>query len=276
MVKLLGIGDNTVDIYYDKGIQFPGGNAINVAVLSSRLGADASYLGCISTDFFGSIIKDALLAENVEISKTRFSEEPNSWSRIRHEDGDRTFDGSYENEQVDYGLKSADYNYLSKFDIVHTSVYSFLEDDLVKIAGAAKMLSFDFSDCTDMKYISQVSPQIDIAFVSDPISSDDQCQLRAQKIASYGPSLVVITRGKKGVMAFSEQQFYYQDIIVTDVVDTLGAGDGFIAAFLMRWITDEELSEALFQGVDYAAKVCTYKGGFGYETRIKENQPGLV
>lgn len=276
MVKLLGIGDNTVDIYYDQGIQFPGGNAVNVAALSSKLGADASYLGCVSTDFFGNIIKGALIAENVELSRTRFVDEPNSWSRIRHVDGDRSFDGSYENEKIDYDLKEEDFKYLSAFDIVHTSVYSFLEDELNKIAGAAKLLSFDFSDSNDEKYIRQISSQIDVAFLSDPISNDDACQLRASKIASHGPSLVVITRGKKGVLAYDGKQFYRQEIIETDVIDTLGAGDGFIAAFLVHWLAGIEVPSALHHGVSYASEVCTYKGGFGHETKIQKDQPGLV
>ena len=276
MVKFLGIGDNTIDIYYDQGIQFPGGNAVNVTVLSSKLGANASYLGCISTDFFGNIIKDALIAEGIEISHSRFCDEPNSWSRIRHIEGDRSFDGSYENEKIDYGLTCKDYDYISKFDIVHTSVYSFLEDDLNKISGSAKLLSFDFSDCNDAKYIGQISGLIDIAFISDPTSNDEECRLRAQMIKEQGPSMVVVTRGKNGVLAYDGNQFYNQDIVETTVVDTLGAGDGFIAAFLSSWVISKEIGAALFRGVVYAAKVCTYKGGFGYGTEIQESQPGLV
>jgi len=38
-VRLLGLGDNTVDTYVDQGWQYPGGNAVNVAVLARRLGA---------------------------------------------------------------------------------------------------------------------------------------------------------------------------------------------------------------------------------------------
>ncbi|MDP6184230.1 MAG: hypothetical protein QF609_10460 [Gammaproteobacteria bacterium] len=40
-VRLLGLGDNAVDIYADKGVMFPGGNAVNVAVHGKRRGATA-------------------------------------------------------------------------------------------------------------------------------------------------------------------------------------------------------------------------------------------
>ena len=36
MLRVLGIGDNTVDIYLDEGMQYPGGNAVNVAVQAGR------------------------------------------------------------------------------------------------------------------------------------------------------------------------------------------------------------------------------------------------
>ena len=35
--RILGLGDNTVDTYVDAGLQFPGGNAVNVAVLARCL-----------------------------------------------------------------------------------------------------------------------------------------------------------------------------------------------------------------------------------------------
>ena len=97
MVRVLGIGDNTVDIYVDQDVQFPGGNAVNVAVMMKRLGAEASYLGCIGTDFLGALIKDALAAEGIDTSHMRVIAGPNSWSRIRHRGQDRVFDGSHPN-----------------------------------------------------------------------------------------------------------------------------------------------------------------------------------
>ncbi len=41
-MRLLGLGDNTVDIYIDRRVDFPGGNAVNVAVFDKRLGFETS------------------------------------------------------------------------------------------------------------------------------------------------------------------------------------------------------------------------------------------
>ena len=142
MVRVLGIGDNTVDIYVDQDVQFPGGNAVNVAVMMKRLGAEASYLGCIGTDLLGGLIKDALAAEGIDTSHMRVIAGPNSWSRIRHRGQDRVFDGSHPNFRNDYRLAIEDFHFIAAHDLAHSSVYSRLEDELARIRNAASMLSF--------------------------------------------------------------------------------------------------------------------------------------
>ncbi|TMJ43607.1 MAG: hypothetical protein E6G89_01160 [Alphaproteobacteria bacterium] len=64
--------------------------------------------------------------------------------------------------------------------------------------------------------------------------------------------------------------------LASEHVDTLGAGDGFIAAFLLATLKGEAIEAALNRGAEYAAHVCTYRGAFGYETPIRPGQPGLV
>lgn len=275
MVSVLGIGDNTMDIYVDHGVQFPGGNAVNVAVFCKRLSADAAYLGCTGTDFLGGIIRDALTAEAIDLSHLRVVEGPNSWSRIRHADGDRVFDGNHPSMRDDYRLKGEDFVYMAGYDIAHSSVYSRLDDELGRIAAAAPLLSFDYSSEYDVPYIARTAPHLDIAFLSDADSDDEGCRQLARLVASHGPSLVVITRGSRGSLAFDGRQFLSQGIVEADVVDTLGAGDGFIAGCLVARLEGAELATALRNGARYAAQVCSHRGAFGYENPIRPSQPGL-
>ncbi len=62
-MRLLGLGDNTVDTYVDQGTQYPGGNAVNVAVFAHRLGLAAGYLGCLGADAAGDLLLQALQAK---------------------------------------------------------------------------------------------------------------------------------------------------------------------------------------------------------------------
>ena len=49
-MRLLGIGDNVMDAYLFQNKLYPGGNAVNVAVLAGRFGAQAGYLGILAND----------------------------------------------------------------------------------------------------------------------------------------------------------------------------------------------------------------------------------
>jgi fructoselysine 6-kinase len=276
MVRVLGIGDNTVDIYVDQGVQFPGGNAVNVAVMMNRLGAEASYLGCIGTDFLGDMIKDALASERIDTSHLRVIPGPNAWSRIRHVGNDRVFDGSYPSSRDHYRLVDDDFDFIAAHDLAHSSVYSGLEEELARIGETALLLSFDYSSEYSDTYIARTAPHLDIAFLSDAQGSDDDCTALARQVAAHGPRIVVITRGGKGALALAADRIFEQPVSPARLVDTLGAGDGFIAAFLLATVKGEAIETALEKGAEHAAQVCTYRGAFGYETSIRPGQPGLV
>ena len=59
-MKIAGIGDNVIDRYINRGVIFPGGNAVNVAAHAAKLGAGAAYVGSIGADREGRIVKEAL------------------------------------------------------------------------------------------------------------------------------------------------------------------------------------------------------------------------
>ena len=60
-MRLLGIGDNVMDAYLFQNKLYPGGNAVNVAVLAGRFGAQAGYLGILANDAPGRHFRTALL-----------------------------------------------------------------------------------------------------------------------------------------------------------------------------------------------------------------------
>jgi fructoselysine 6-kinase len=276
MIRVLGIGDNTVDIYVDHGLQFPGGNAVNVAVLTRRLGASSSYLGCIGADALGLLVRRALESEGVETSRIRTMDRPNSWSRVRHKGTDRYFDGNNSNLEGCYDLKDDDFHFISDHDVVHSSIYSRLEDDIARIGAAAPIFSFDYSTEYDDNYIAKTAPHVDIAFLSDADGDDEDCRALCRRVVSHGPSTVVVTRGLKGAIAFNSGEFFTQSVFAVESVDTLGAGDGFIAAFLMACQQLIGVAGALAMAARYAAEVCSYLGAFGHQTAVKRGQPGLL
>ena len=49
-----------------------------------------------------------------------------------------------------------------------------------------------------------------------------------------------------------------------EAIDTMGAGDSFIAGFLTRRILGDGMEDALRFAATAAANTCKFHGGFGY------------
>jgi fructoselysine 6-kinase len=274
MSRILGIGDNTVDIYVDQGMQYPGGNAVNVSVLAHRLGAATSYLGCLGRDILGDLVYHSLVAEGVDVSHCRRIEGPNAWSRITHIENDRRFSGSDAGVRSHYNLSAADESFIASHDLAHTSVHSELDEELARIKTFAPRVSYDYSEHWMRPGIERTFRYVDIAFLSAPKGSDGECLDLMRLCAEQGAGVVVITRGRQGSCAFSDGQFVFEGIRQAEVVDTLGAGDAFIAGFLVSFLLQGNAAIALAHGARNAAFACAHKGAFGHGMGIQPGQPG--
>jgi len=263
--RLLGLGDNTVDTYVDRGIQFPGGNAVNVAVQARRLGAETGYLGCIGSDEAGMLVGDALRQEGVDTARCRIRAGSNARAFIGHDGQDRRFLRSEPGVRAEWGTFDAqDRAYIAGFDLVHSSIYSELGDALPVVRSAARRLSYDFSERWTDANLAATLPAVDIGFLSHPSASDAECRALLERCIGWGAGMVVATRGEKGALALMAGSFHQQLASPATVVDTLGAGDGFIAACLLAILDGAGIAAALTAGAEQAAQVCGYQGGFGH------------
>ncbi len=267
-VRLLGLGDNTVDIYVDRNVMFPGGNAVNVAVLAKRLGADTGYLGCLANDVFGRLLHDSMSAEGVDLSRCRCVDGENAHVQVRHRDGDRVFVKSTPGVRAAYRLDADDFAYVRSFDAVHSSYCSDNEEMIPAIAEAAGLLSYDFSYRWSGDLGARIAPHVDIAFLSFPDHDEAECLAVLRRWSSAGPRVVVMTRGSDGALAWADGAMHRQKIVPAPVVDTLGAGDAFIAGFLIRYLRDRAIRPALQNGAQAAAAACGWLGGFGHGVPI--------
>jgi fructoselysine 6-kinase len=276
MVRILGLGDNTVDTDAGSAMQYPGGNAVNVAVMARRAGAEAAYLGCIGSDAAGALVRDALTAEGVDISCLRTRPGANARALISYNDGDRRFLGSRPGVRAQYELDVADLDYVAGFNLTHSSIFSDLGSELPRIRAAAPLLSFDFSDRWTEKLLQRTLPRIDIAFLSAPDTDDADCARLLRDCLRFGVKLAVVTRGIQGATAIERSGEYHQPALPTTVMDTLGAGDGFIAAFLVAHLEGASLSAAMRAGAEMAAHVCTWCGSFGHAAPWDGELEGIV
>ena len=90
--KLLGFGDNVVDIYDHLKTMYPGGNCVNVSVYGKMAGCEkTAYMGYFGDDDRADLIMDTLERIGVETVKCKQLHGENGYSRITLKDGDREF-----------------------------------------------------------------------------------------------------------------------------------------------------------------------------------------
>lgn len=281
-VSILGFGDNVVDRYEHLGVMYPGGNAVNVAVYARRLGAARSaYMGIFGTDEAAEHVIGSLVDEGVELVRCRQELGENGASSVTVEAGERVFLGSNQGGirgRSRYVLDRFALEYVRGFDVLHTGSYCFTERELPLVRAAGVPVSFDFSEDSVDAYVEDVAPFVDFAFYSaEDEASDEVVGERLRWLCSLGPGIAVVTQGERGSVAFDGDRFFEQPIKpATTVRDTMGAGDSFIASFLLGYLDackrgearDEAIARALDGAAAFAAEVCGIEGAWGHPKRF--------
>lgn len=276
-VSVLGFGDNVVDIYEHTGVMYPGGNAVNFAVAAKHCGASRSaYMGFFGSDRAGEHVISSLEEEGIELVKCRQLLGPNGAARVTVVDGDRIFLGSNEGGirgETSYVLDRFDLAYIREFDVVHTGNYCFTERQLPKIREAGVPISFDFSDDSTGQYYEQIAPLVDFAFMSCSELSLEETKEQLRRVVALGPRYANATRGAEGAIGFDGERFYQRKPEpVTDLKDTMAAGDTFIAGFVVSWLGltkqgidgTERIERSLDAAAVAAAHACEIEGSWGH------------
>lgn len=266
-MKFIAIGDNVCDCYLDQQLYYPGGNAVNVAVNCKRNGfGPCAYMGVFGNDNKARHLMDCLTKEGVSFDYSRQVYAVSGSPRVSLVDGDRKFiGGKMKTAQriVKLQLTPADIDYVQGFDLCHSSCYSSIEGELAKIAQSCPV-SYDFSTRYEESYLRQVCPHIRFAFFSGAGLSPQEIDKLFETCHTYGVEIVCVTLGGQGALFSKDGKRYTAGIDKVEVVDTMGAGDSFIAGFLTRYMHTEDMELSLRFAKECGARACTYYGGFGY------------
>jgi fructoselysine 6-kinase len=249
-IRLASIGDFCVDYYVDGTNSYLGGTAFNVAVQAQRAGAQSSVLSAIGTDEFGDRFLAALTTLAINTERMRHSEGKTSRVFVRL-DENKTPD-FYDWDLgvlAEFVLTQDDCAFLRTHHAARNILLIGLESqfeqfcsfdlpDTLKVADFAG--GSRYSVPTDV--ISGFASQVDILIRS----VEDSNELEAlERISKDYKRLVIGTLGKAGSIAFLNGEKYSQPTSTVEAVDTTGAGDAYIAHFVVTYLRTKDIHESM-------------------------------
>ncbi len=90
--------------------------------------------------------------------------------------------------------------------------------------------------------------------------SDDAVTACRELIGNFGLRLVILTKGPEGSEVITADKVIPQGVDDVEIVDTVGAGDSFTAAFTVAYLRGDTLAEAQRLASATASYVCSRKG----------------
>lgn len=291
MIKVIGLGDNVVDYYLHTQTVYPGGNALNFSVYSKMMGFQSAYMGIFGDDENAEHVYQTIQDLNIETKHCRFYSGENGCAPVNIVDGDRVFLGSNKggiSKEHPWELTTLDLKYLQQFDLIHTSIFSYIDSQLPTMAAHGLRVSYDFSNRFSEEFLFSLCPYLWCACLSSSERNyEDNIALIHQAVAHGCPN-VILTRGTDGALVYFNGKLYEQSPCLVCPVDTMGAGDSFITAFLTSYlhdttmccdfpmienmhglVTNQEATEAavrlaLHKAAVFSSKTCQQDGSFGF------------
>jgi fructoselysine 6-kinase len=266
MVKIAAMGDNVVDCYVSRDEMYPGGNCLNLAVQVSRFGGQSAYIGAIGNDAAGDLIYDALRVEHVDARHLRRLDGSTAYCLIGHQGAERIF-LSFDLGVSMFAPSAKDFEFLRGFAAVHISQSSGL-DAFLEDAAEVTRLSYDFSIRRDPGHRCKVGSRCYLASISAGDLSEAEANSLAEDLLMAGARWALVTRGRQGAVLSGKGSRFMAPVIEVEAVDTLGAGDTFIARTLFGLLKGERPDDVMTAAAAAAAATCQYYGAVGHAAKL--------
>lgn len=274
------VGDNCVDVTQSghRGLQrgdrvaevsppalLAGGNAFNVAVALARMGRQACYVGAVGDDPAAEVIVSA--ANEAGVDTSRLERVPGATGRtiVDHDpDGERRFVSEDYGVAADYRIDAESATWLSRAGWLHFARQVDLADWGGALREGGAVLSCDLGHGGGVGMLDRVAAVVEVVFMSASSAAGLTPEQMVRRALDAGAPLVVVTLGARGSIAASSEAHWQMDATpVARVIDSLGAGDAYIAAFIAARMEDKGIEEAMRAGSRAGAAACTQWGPTG-------------
>lgn len=240
-------GEALVDLVPDP---VPGGGPMNVAIAATRLGVPSAFLGRVSTDAYGAQIWAHLEANRVDLRLAERGDEPTARAIVEHTP---KLQFRFEGEgTADQALSSSSLEPLGPGPhILHGGTLGLFRgrtaevlaegaerhDGLVSLDPNVRPQIIDDRQRWDHFHDRWVAcchlyrgSDEDFEWIW-PGRNAESC---AEELLGRGVQAVMLTRGPRGAVVYTGSSEVQVAGVEVDVVDTVGAGDTFVAGVLAQ------------------------------------------
>lgn len=258
------VGDNCIDRYLppvDRDIV--GGNALNVAAGLARRGRSVMYAGAVGNDADGRTVLAAALAQGIDVDHVDVVSEATGVTTVRlGPGGEREFVSEVLGSSAGFVPSTATLQRLAACRWVHGAMLAENTGWLRALAASNPRTSYDFSHPHRESVIEALAPHLDVAFLSLPGATPKAGMRLARSVSDLGARAVIVTLGAAGSVGTTGGSAIHHPAPDLDAVDTLGAGDAFIAGVVDALLAGADIAEAMLAGTADAADACRHLGAW--------------
>lgn len=260
-----------------------GGAESNFAVALRRLGTRVAWVSRVGADSLGNLIVRELTAEGVEVHAVRDPEVATALMIKERRTNESQKVWYYRHGMAGSRLAPADVpvDLIADARLLHVTGISLglsaaacdTVYHAVEIARAHGVLvSFDLNyrgalwsrEAAGEAY-RRFIPLADLVFGGDDevamaVGASDDPAVLAERIVALGPSHAVVKLGARGCAARIDGQAYVRAAVPVRAVDTVGAGDGFVAGYVAEFLAGRGPRECLTTAVTVGAFACLVPG----------------
>ena len=179
---------------------------------------------------------------------------PTGMAKMDLVDGDKKHLEFHGNAMEEIELSAEDMEFVKGFDIVYAERWAKAERYIAALRQPGQIWVYDFSKRLEQPSNDALLPYLDYAFFSYD-RDDDYIREFMRRTKAKGAGCVIAMLGEHGSLAYDGQRFYHQAAENVPVVNTVGAGDSYIAAFTYGVSLGESIPQCMARGKALATRI---------------------
>jgi sugar/nucleoside kinase (ribokinase family) len=283
---VLGVGANSIDFVYTLPAypepegprsklritgteRSPGGQTATVLCACAALGLRTRYVGTISTDENGRVVRDAMQSRGVDVSGAIPRDAPNAFALILLSASDAAARGERivlwdRDPRMTLTARDLPPDAVSGARLVHVDDV----DGEAAVAAGRAAIAAGLPVTSDLEAVKPhtrelldaVTIPIFAEHVAAELTGEPDLETALRQLRRPHMTLVCATLGTNGAAMLAGDRFVRQPAFRIDAVDTTGAGDVFRAGFIYAFLRGDAPEAILRFACAAAAVSCTRRG----------------